>query len=183
MTRSTLARTLLLVVTGSLCASIVFAQNHNRVRGIPGYLDPLTGEFRSKVPPVQQDAAAPPATIFNGTFVFKFTITVLSNIPSTTNIGCFGSALLNDPAGFYEEGAAVTVARGTGSTVTCTVKIPYSWALSMGSSDQVDMSYTITTATNSATTFLVRRQGSYTFPPIAVPASGAITTNNVSVTF
>ena len=129
MTRSTLARTLMLVVTISLCANTVWAQNQNRVRGIPGYLDPLTGEFRSMMPPAQQDAEASPAAISGGTFVFKFTITVSSSIASTTKIACDATAQVSDSNGMHDEGAAVSVARGTGSTVTCTVSIPYSWAL------------------------------------------------------
>lgn len=104
MTRSTLARTLMLVVTISLCANTVWAQNQNRVRGIPGYLDPLTGEFRSMMPPAQQDVEASPAAISGGTFVFKFTITVSSRIASTMTILCDATAQVSDSNGVYDEG-------------------------------------------------------------------------------
>ena len=183
MTRSVLARSLLLVATISFCASAVWAQNRKSILGVPGYLDPLTGEFRSMLPPAPQQGAEPLApTTFGGTFVFKFTITVSSTITSTTKIACEGTALVSDSNGTYQELAAVTVARGTGGTVSCTVNIPYSWALNTGAADQVLLSYGISTATSSTTALVPQRVSNHTYPPMAVPANGATTTTTIAAT-
>ncbi len=182
MIRSMLARILFAVLSLAVITCAAWAQNQNRMRGIPGYLDPLTGEFRTMMPPAQQDAEAPAASTFGGTLVFKFTITVSSTIASTTKIACEANALVSDSNGTYEEAAAVSVARGSGTTVSCTVNIPYSWALNTGSSDQVFMSYGISTATSSTTALVPQRVSGHSFPSIAVPANGATTTTTISAT-
>lgn len=184
MIRSTLARTLLLIISLTLCANSGWAQGQERgLRGVPGYLDPLTGEFRAMLPAVQQqaDEAAAAPTTFGGTFAFTFTITVSSTIGSTVKIGCEGQAVVSDANGTYLESAAVAVTRGTGSTVSCTVKIPYSWALSSASTDHVQLTYSILSPVSaSATAGFPNRSSVHTLPPILVPANGA--TTNVTVT-
>ena len=186
MTRTILARTLLLLVSLTLCANCLWAQGQERgMRGVPGYLDPLTGEFRTMLPALHQqadDSAAAPTT-FGGTFSFTFTITVSSTIGSTVKIGCEGQAVVADSNGTYIESAAVAVVRGTGGTVSCTVKIPYSWALSNASTDQVQLTYSIISpVAASATAGFPNRSSVHTLPPIAVPANGATTSIPVTAT-
>ena len=185
MIRTTLARTPLLILCLAVSSSALWAQNQNRgtLRGIPGYLDPLTGQFRTMIPPAQQeqDAEAPPATISGGKLVFNFTITVSSTVASTSKIFCEADALVSDSNGTYEESAAVSVTRGTGSTVSCTVTIPYSWALNTASSDLLSMSYSIGVVPTTASV-LSQRTSTHSFPPAKVPANGATTTTPVTAT-
>jgi hypothetical protein len=161
----------------------LWSQSTPAVNGIRGYLDPHTGIFHSMPHPDLQDADVPPPTTFGGKFVFNFTITVSSALPSTTKIFCEASVLTEDVTSLIgiNEDASVAATR-SGSTATCTVTIPYSWNLSSSSSDRVSLSYSIIAGVPSTTVPLATRTSGQSLPQIKVPANGATTTETIAAT-
>lgn len=162
----------------------VFAQDAAATHGILGYLDPKTGAFH--LLPALQDAEPPATTTVTGKIVANFTITVDSTIASTTKIGCNISAALLDvsTANSIIEEAGSAVARGTGTTVTCTATIPYSWKLGSVSTDKISLSYSIQSpvAITSGAALYPNRLSSQSLGSIAVPANGTTTTETIAAT-
>jgi|HubBroStandDraft_6_1064221.scaffolds.fasta_scaffold236491_2 hypothetical protein len=164
--------------------SPVWAQTVARqTPGIPGYLD-ARGGFHVYPPALEENAEPDAVTTFAGTIVVNFTITVTSTIPTTDKISCLVNATVFDTASTNSilETAAVAATR-SGSSATCKVSIPYSWALSSATSDQVQLSYEISapgllTATNG----LPLRSSTQNFAHIAVPKTGTTTTETVVAT-
>ncbi len=177
-----------LLVFACLIAGVpLWGQNAAAARGIRGYLDPQ-GVFHTLKP---QEAAEPPAlTKFGGTFVVNFTITVAATISASANIECVVTASLIDnltsgTPNFIDETAGVVATR-SGSTATCSVSVPYSWALGTASTDMVTLSYTIQAPVEytTATGALPARGSSVgNLATIKVPANGATTTETVTATF
>jgi len=162
----------------------LWGQNAAAARGIRGYLDPQTGVFRTLPHPELEEGAVPPAlTTFTGKFVVTFTITVNSTIAATTKIGCEVDAGLDDlsTGNFISESAASAVVRGSATTVTCKATIPYSWSLGSASTDNISLTYTITSpvAISVATAEFPLRISSQSLPSMKVPVSG--TTTNIAV--
>jgi hypothetical protein len=147
--------------------------------GILGYLDPKTGTFKPKAQLGEQPDVT--FTTVTGEFVFSFTITIKSTLPTGTVLTCGGSATVFEESSDVQhaETASVTATR-SGSTATCTVTIPYSWALASASSDTVSLEYEV--AASGGTSGLVARTSNHSLVPIKVPASGATTTETVAVT-
>lgn len=165
----------------------LWAQNTAAPHGVRGYLDPQTGVFHALLHPELQDDAEPPAvTTFGGKIVVNFTITVDSTIASTNKIGCNVSADLEDAStgNFITEQAGTAVTRGSGTTVACSVTIPYSWKLGSSSTDMVSITYTITSPTeiSTPTAEYPLRISSQSIATIKVPANGATTTETVTAT-
>src|SRR4029077_19015618 len=111
------------------------------------YMDPRTGIFHSIPHPdtLDEDAPPPAKTTFTGSIVMNFTITVSTVFASTTPIACIGEASVQDAGSttsIFEVGGS-TVMRGTGTTVTCSVKIPYSWGLASAATDKIRLSYSV----------------------------------------
>ena len=150
---------------------------------IPGYLD-ARGGFHVYPPALEENAEPDAVTTFAGTIVVNFTITVTSTIPTTDKISCLVNATVFDTASTNSilETAAVAATR-SGSSATGKVSIPYSWALSSATSDQVQLSYEISapgllTASNG----LPLRTSTQNFAHIAVPKTGTTTTETVVAT-
>jgi hypothetical protein len=164
--------------------AMLWGQNAIPNRAIRGYLDPRTGIFHSIPHPDTLDEAAPPpaTTIFTGSIVMNFTITVSTVFASTTPIACIGEAGLLDAGStnnILEVGGS-TVTRGTGTTVTCSVTIPYSWSLASASTDKVRLSYAVLAPfAFTQTTSFPNREGAQSLGTIAVPVSGTITTETI----
>jgi len=153
-------------------------------RGIRGYLDPRTGIFHSIPHPDTLDEAAPPPakTTFTGSVVMNFTITVSTVFASTTPIACIGEVQLQDSGSTTNilEIAGSAVTRGTGTTVNCSVTIPYSWSLASASTDKIRLAYSvIAPVALTQTAAFPNRQGSQLLGTIAVPISGTTTTKAV----
>jgi hypothetical protein len=168
----------------------LWGQNAPTVPGIRGYMDPKTGIFHSIPDPptnAQISEADSRVTTFTGKFVFNFTITVNSTIASTSQIGCFASISTNDATNLNNvaDAAAVAVTRGSGTTVKCTVTIPYSWKLGNSAADMVHLSYSIGSplelgiATPAA---YPNREGAQSIGTIKVPLNGATTTETITAT-
>jgi len=165
-------------------SSSLYGQGGDASPGIEGYLNSRTGIFHPirRAPP--QDDVEPLATsTYTGTFVVNFTITVSSAIPATETIGCVAGASLVDTGTVHAivDLAASAVTRGTGSTVTCTVTIPYSWKLASASTDSVGLSYAVTFPAEFSTPagLWPHRTGSQEIGKIKVPVSGTTTTEIV----
>jgi hypothetical protein len=153
-------------------------------RGIRGYLDPRTGIFHSIPHPDTLDEAAPPPakTTFTGSVVMNFTITVSTVFASTTPIACIGEVQLQDSGSTTNilEIAGSTVTRGTGTTVNCSVTIPYSWSLASAGTDKIRLAYSVTAPIAfTQTAAFPNRQGSQSLGTIAVPVSGTTTTETI----
>jgi hypothetical protein len=157
-------------------------QNGSSKHGILGYLDTRTGAFKPLVQTSAESeqavaAAAAPST---GKLVFNFTINVVSTFSSSEVITCSASASVFEVATTLtiEEDATVVATR-SGSKATCTVTIPYSWALASASQDMVGLEYTITA---SSTTTVTSRLSLHSLPSIGVPANASTTTQSISAT-
>jgi hypothetical protein len=153
-------------------------------RAIRGYLDPRTGIFHSIPHPdtLDEDAPPPVKTTFTGSIVMNFTITVSTVFASATPIACIGEAGVQDAGStsIIFEVAGSTVTRGSGTTVSCSVKIPYSWALASAGTDKIRLSYSvIAPVAFTQTAAFPNRQGSQTLGTIAVPISGTVTTKAI----
>ena len=154
-------------------------------RGIRGYLDPRTGIFHSIPHPDTLDEASPPPakTIFTGSIVVNFTVTVSSVIASTVPIGCVAGASLFDAGttNGISEIAGTAVTRGTGTTVACSVTIPYSWGLASATTDTIRVSYSIISPAGFSTPAgeFPKRAHSTEIAKIKVPVSGTTTTFTV----
>ena len=137
-------------------------------------------------------AAAAAATPVAGTLVAKFTIKLVTAIPSGSEVLCGLTATVTDenPSTYviansiYE--SASTKATVSGTTATCTVTIPYSWYLTDSSTDTADLSYTLSIVSPTATNDSGQNRYSGQYVPgagaIAIPANGATTTYTVSAT-
>lgn len=159
------------------------------IHGIPGYLNPRTGGFHPLPQVDDQAIEAPAATTFGGKFVVNFTITVSSAIASTNKIGCNVGVSLEDglattSPNFINETAGTAVTRGTGTTVTCSVTIPYSWKLTSSTTDSVSITYSIDSPVEISTAAgeYPTRSSSQTIATIKVPLNGATTTETVTAT-
>jgi hypothetical protein len=112
----------------------------------------------------------------------NFTITVSTVFVSTTPIACIGEVQLQDSGSTTNilEIAGSAVARGTGTTVNCSVTIPYSWSLASASTDKIRLAYSvIAPVALTQTAAFPNRQGSQLLGTIAVPISGTTTTKAV----
>ena len=161
--------------------AMLWGQNAIPNRAIRGYLDPRTGIFHSIPHPDTVDEDAPPVTktTFTGSIVMNFTITVSTAFASTAPIACIGEAGLQDTGSTTNifEVAGTTVTRGSGTTVTCSVTIPYSWALASAATDKLRLSYSvIAPVAFTQTTAFPNRRGSQSLAIMAVPVSGTTTT-------
>jgi hypothetical protein len=167
----------------------LWGQNATAVPGIRGYLDPRTRIFHS-TPDAQanaQESEVDPraVTTVGGKFVFNFTITVNSTIASTSQIGCFASVSTTDTTNLNNVGdaAGVVVTRGSGTTVKCTVTIPYSWKLGNASADVVHLSYSIGSPLElGLVNAYPNREGAQSLGTISVPLNGATTTETITAT-
>jgi hypothetical protein len=163
-----------------------------------GYQDPVTGEFhalgRNHMP--VPDATTTPA--FTGTLEVVVKITLKTALPTGGSIGCSTSfvaasfsATAPTGANTYEESASAA-ATVSGTTATCTLKIPYSWVLaapsttvqdSLSGSVTVEM-YKSVSSTNPSVilTGLVRSNSQNVVSASKFPANGTTTVYNINAT-
>jgi hypothetical protein len=183
-----------LAVLGLGLAPLGFAQMASPARQssqrVLGYFDPATGVFQ----PLHATAEVDPATAVTetGELIIKYAITLKSALPKNGVIGCSASAEVGDAAGSHEE-RATGVATGSGTAYTCSAIMHYSWLLDTPTTDEVSFSGSATidygyqvTATNGSAIVVQPIEARGSVPSIpslkAVPANGATTTIDVSVT-
>ncbi len=138
-----------------------------------------------------ENANATPAAT-NGTLVARFTVKLVTPVPSGHQVQCGLTASVDDENKstytidnhIYD--TASTKASVSGSTATCTVTIPYSWYLSNLSTDTVQLTYSLYILNASATNGSGEARTSSQFVPgagaIKVPANNATTTFNIAAT-
>jgi hypothetical protein len=150
--------------------------------GVLGYWDQRTGAFRP-IPPVVEESLPDIAALtpFGGTVTLTITInlktTALTTITCSEEVSVFDGT--TTPR-IFSESNTVT-ATGTGTTRTCKLSIPYSWALTTQASDNMTTSYSVIGSTG--TTGLPQRTSSLSpLDTRKVPANGAITALTAAVT-
>jgi hypothetical protein len=150
--------------------------------GILGYLDPRTGAFRP-VPPADDAGELPTLTTFTGTVSITITVTVKTT--GITNVICSSDVLVEDSVTssprIYSEGDTVT-ATGTGTTKSCKLSIPYSWALATQASDTMTTSYSVIGTASTTTPYPSRTSSLSPLDSRKVPTSGTTTLLTASAT-
>jgi hypothetical protein len=139
--------------------------NENPIGSISRSLNSRTATLTSPTPGSTlspEEIAA--LTTVSGTFVFKFTIKVLSTIPKNSVILCGAEPSVSESTTgiSFTESASGIATFVSGSTWSCTATIHYSWALSTPSSDAVRLfgdalisqAYQLTAANSAATTVI-----------------------------
>jgi len=182
-----IVKTILVCVCLLGLAQPVWSQKANEpskaAPGILGYLDPKTGAFRPLVQnPPEEEEVEPAIAATTGKFVFNFTITIASTNLGGDTILCSANASTFEVPGLTAEESASVTAKVSGSTVKCTVTIPYSWPLKTASTDTVSLSYSVEAFSGSITTAELARISSQSLPTIKVPATGATTTETIAST-
>jgi hypothetical protein len=126
-------------------------------------------------------AATTPTT---GTYTIDFTITLASTVPTSDEIGCtLELEVTGDKVGTIVETAGAVATR-SGSTATCSVKIPYSWNLNTPTTDKLYVLYAISSPVNYTTgSPLPTRASHVNVPATTVPATGSTTTLAIAATF
>jgi hypothetical protein len=140
----------------------------------------------------QAAAAAAVTTPTTGTFVAKFTIKLVSAVPSGSEVECVLDADtedINDSTYTVNNSIAESAsgkATVSGSTATCTATLPYSWYLLYPTTDTVELTYQLyilsPTATNQTAISRVSDQYVPGAGAIKVPATGTTTTYTISAT-
>jgi hypothetical protein len=190
--RSLILSLLVVLILGF--AIFAFAQRATHSSpGELGYYDRNTGTFT----PLQAgpETELPPVAPTTGTLIFKFTITAKSPLPKNSVIACSGGAFVSESSGFSSTEKVTGIATlVSGTTYTCTSTINYSWLLSSPSTDKIQFqnihassSYGYQVTATNGTAILVqpvggRESDQSPLAPISVPANGATTTENVSIT-
>jgi hypothetical protein len=156
-----------------------------------GYFNADTGLFEP-LRPAAEDTDLPPVAATTGTLVYNFTITLKSALPKNGVITCSASGAVIETKFSADEAGFGIAKLVSGTTYSCNVSMPYSWLLATPTSDKIILSYKAQvnegiefTASNGTATSVVLSTGrasSQTTASIPVPASGATTTENVSVT-
>lgn len=163
-------------------------------KGVLGYLNPKTGAFTPMAQSVADAEALASITPTTGKFVFNFTLTVLSTVPKNAVVTCEADVSVSESSTgqFITETVGGPATKGTGTTWTCSLTMPYSWVLSTPTSDTAvitsDASITEgyqVTATNGTGTLVTAvsvRETHKDVGSIKVPATGATTTEAISTT-
>jgi len=138
-------------------------------------------------------SAATSGSTFTGTISLGFTIRLATPVPSGGSVLCSLTAAITDTSASGTDGVFSEIDTATatisGSTATCTAKIPYSWFLVDSSTDVIDLGYSVvmvgpSTAITTAAGVSVR-ESSGDIPgaaSIKVPATGSLTFFHVAPT-
>jgi hypothetical protein len=180
-----ISRLLITCISWLLSGAAVWGQaaNGQDRPGILGHFDPKTRVFRPLPQPA--DGAVEPATLttFTGTINITFTITVKStgiSNPICVVLVDVGDGTSPNTRSFSE--FDIAAATGSGSTRTCKVSIPYSWALATQSSDMMRTTYEITNNLFVALSLPARTSLTTPLDTRKVPANGTITSLTANVT-
>ena len=177
-------RTLFLFGMGFSLAGVAIAQHLDQSEKIPGYFNPKTHTFTART--LSKNVSDAATSTYAGTLKYVYTVKLDTAVPSGDELVCEAGANVEDSGtgNFYEE-IAEGKATVSGSTASCTVNIPYSWALSTASSDMVDVSYELSTVPVSPTSNgaeVLAREHESSLSPIKIPTTGATTTITISAT-
>ena len=151
--------------------------------GVLGYYNPQTRIFRPLPRPTADTVEPPALTTVTGTVTLTINITLKT--AGITNVSCIAGVSVSDgPTTNMRtfDDAGLVAATGTGSTRTCKVTVPYSWALATQSSDQMTTSYLVTNNPFLKTAPPDRASLLNPLDTRIVPASGTITALTANVT-
>jgi hypothetical protein len=187
MNRIRISGMILVCMCFALLTQPAWSQFRTQSRTLPGHLNNGAAKPTPNAVEDNPDVGQAALTTFGGSFVFKFTIAVKSTL-GTDTIACSADLVVVDEnlttfvlTGVYSEEAAVAATR-SGATATCTVTIPYSWALANGSTDMVNLSYAIEAPVSTSNPPLPNRISTHSLPSMHVPANGSTTTVTVTAT-
>lgn len=188
MNRIRISGMILVCMCFALLTQPAWGQFRTQSRALPGHLNNGAAKPTPNAVEDNPDVGQAALTTFGGSFVFKFTIAVKSTNLGTDTISCYADVDVIDEnmttfvfTGVYTEEAAVAATR-SGATATCTVTIPYSWALANGSTDMVNPSYGIEAPASTSNPPLPNRISTHSLPSMHVPANGSTTTVTVTAT-
>jgi hypothetical protein len=156
--------------------------------GIPGYLDPRTGNFTTKAENSGANAQANSEESLSGTPIlfrenFIFSISA-QDVPASAVIFCYASIYTNDTNGSFYETNTVVATR-SGSSASCTVPILAKWTLVNPTTDMISASfeaYSEQAVPVGSTTETIERYGYGPDLTLPMPANTQTVNNNVSVT-
>jgi len=156
---------------------------------VPGYYDPKTGTFKPLITP----NVIPNVTTVtrDGTFVANVTLTIKSDIPTSSPIYVELDANTTDGTSLglynsYDESATKEATRTSAGAAHVSISVPYSWPhLLTPTKDAVSLTYYVYAGTlvSAGTAFAFDRtsiQSLATLP--AIPANGATTTETIGTT-
>jgi len=140
----------------------------------------------------QEAEAVPAVAATTGKFVFTFTVTVSSTVPKNGVVVCTAFASVAESSGQNIQQHAIGIVTPSGGKATCTVNMPYSWALATASTDKVALSYkvevdygyefTASNGTGTAVQLASSNLVNENLATISVPKDGATTDEAVSAT-
>jgi len=133
----------------------------------------LSGFSQERPSPAGSANPAVPVTPTTGKLFVTFTITFVSGIPSTDLIACNVTATVQDATMLFSE-TAIRAATRNGSTATCLVFIPYSWALQNPGSDFISLDYSVNVGGSGSTPYPYRESSQFGYM-MPVPSSGTVT--------
>jgi hypothetical protein len=147
-----------------------------------GFSDPKSSVSDGVTEP--NSAEAQTTTPTTGTYVYNFTITLVSKIPAGTKIACIGQLqVATDSALVGGVGATATsMATISGNTATCTASISYAWNLGSPATDKLSRIVQITAPPQAVLGAAPYHGTQIHLGNIAMPANGATTTESVSIT-
>jgi len=128
-------------------------------------------------------AELPPATTpTTGKLVINIKIDVNPGLPAANKINCGADAITGDEgnADIFENDGAVLATR-SGSTATCKITLPYGWFLASASKDEVGIGITVESTTGTEGSVPFTDAIGSTSITIPVPANGATTTENITL--
>jgi hypothetical protein len=157
-------------------------------KGIPGYLDPRTGTFTTRIQHSGASAEVKPDVVSSTTVLFReqFNITITNDDQSSSAIASCGASIdTEDSLGFYEDDATI-VATKTSSGWTCDIPVLVSWTLSSAGSDQigacVHVDVFVPVTVGSISEAVDARESTPPCLTLPVPANAATVINAISIT-
>lgn len=116
----------------------------------------------------------------SGTIIVNVAITLTTAVPAGSSVECDVNVGVSDTVATYAE-LSSAVATVSGSTATCTMRVPYEWTLAAPATDTIGRSVgTAIVPTGAAATARTRSE-IQNLPPVAgVPATGTQTIWNVA---
>jgi hypothetical protein len=149
------------------------------VRGVPGFLDPSTGNFTpAAASPIVTKVIPAAAVARTGTVKVVITLAIESAIGTDESISCSASFFATD-ASFDNTASATTLVVRTGATGTATMTIPYDWTMAV-TGEPATISVNCTEG-NGFSAGGVGHSISFVTPAFVIPAvNGTVTTKTLS---
>jgi hypothetical protein len=153
---------------------------------IPGYLDPRTGAFTTRIQHSGASAEVKPGVTTTVLFREQFNITITNDDQSSSAIASCGASIdTEDSLGFYEDDATI-VATKTAGGWTCDIPVLTSWTLATAGSDQINacvhVDVFVPITVGSITEAVDARESTPPCLTLAVPANDATVVNAISMT-